>query len=58
MQQSLCVSHDSVRYRPIGGRFSNWLVVEKDLRGIFEYRRRRLLELFPAAAAATKAANS
>ena len=49
---------DSVRYRPIGGRFSNWLVVEKDLRRIFEYRRRRLLELFPAAATATEALNS
>ena len=49
---------DIVRYRPIGGRFSNWLVVEKDLRRIFEYRRRRLLELFPATVSATEALNS
>lgn len=40
---------DSVRYRAIGGRFANWLIVERDLRRIFEYRRQRMIELFPAA---------
>ena len=49
---------DSVRYRAIGGRLANWLIVEKDLRRIFEYRRRRILELFPATASVTEAANS
>lgn len=39
---------DSVRYRPLGGWLTNWLLVENDLRRIFEYRRQRMLELFPA----------
>lgn len=41
---------DCVRYKAIGGRFANWLMVERDLRRIFEYRRQRMLELFSAAA--------
>ncbi len=40
---------DCVRYISIGGRFANWLMVERDLRKIFEYRRHRMLELFSAA---------
>lgn len=39
---------DCVRYKAIGGRFANWLMVERDLRQIFEYRHQRMLELFPA----------
>ena len=42
------VTTDCVRYKAIGGRFANWLMVERDLRKIFEYRRQRMLELFPA----------
>ncbi len=38
---------DDVCYRVPGGRLINWLLVEKDLIRIFEYRRRRMLELFP-----------
>ena len=49
---------DSVRYRAPGGRLANWLVVEKDLRRIFEYRRQRMLELFPATASAREVANA
>lgn len=49
---------DSVHYRAIGGRLANWLIVEKDLRRIFEYRRRRMLELFPATASVTEVASS
>ena len=49
---------DRVRYRAPGGRFANWLVVAKDLRRIFEYRRRRMLDLFPATAPVTEAVNS
>ena len=49
---------DRVRYRALGGRFANWLVVAKDVRRIFEYRRRRMLDLFPATAPVTEAANS
>ena len=50
------LARDRVRYRAIGGRFANWLVVENDLRRIFEYRRRRMLELFAPAASVKKAA--
>ena len=42
------ITMDSVRYRPVGGRVANCLLVETDLRRIFEFRRRRMLELFPA----------
>ena len=49
---------DRVRYRASGGRLANWLVVEKDLRRIFEHRRQRMLELFPATASITEVANS
>jgi len=45
---------DSVRYRPLGGRLANWLIVEKDLRRIFEFRRRRMLELFPQSDVSTE----
>ncbi len=48
---------DRVRYRPTGGRLANWLVVENDLRRIFEYRRRRMLELFRATASAAEGAH-
>jgi ligand-binding SRPBCC domain-containing protein len=34
---------DEVLYRPPLGAFSNRLLVERDLRGIFEYRRERML---------------
>lgn len=46
---------DHIAYRVPGGRFSNWLLVERDLRRIFEYRRKVLAEVFsgpPAAAVA------
>ncbi len=49
---------DKVLYRPTGGRLANWLVVEKDLRRIFEYRRQRMLDLFPATASAAAGADS
>ena len=49
---------DSVRYRAIGGRLAIWLVVEKDLRRIFEYRRQRMLELFPATVSVSEVVNS
>jgi ligand-binding SRPBCC domain-containing protein len=40
---------DTVRYRPWGGRLSHWLIVGRDLRRIFEFRRQRMLELFSTA---------
>lgn len=40
------LARDEVHYRVFGGRLINWLLVEKDLRRIFEFRRTRLLELF------------
>ena len=49
---------DSVRYKALGGCLANWLIVEKDLRRIFEYRRRRMLELFPATASAAGVGHS
>ncbi len=36
----------------------NWLLVEKDLIRIFEYRKRRMLELFPPSAAHTVSAET
>jgi len=37
---------DEVRYVPIGGRLTNWLFVGRDVRRIFEYRERCLMEMF------------
>jgi len=39
--------HDRVLYRPRGGRLANWLLVERDVRGIFEFRHSQLLRRFP-----------
>jgi ligand-binding SRPBCC domain-containing protein len=41
------LARDEVRYRVPGGRLINWLMVQKDLIRIFEFRRRRMLDLFP-----------
>jgi ligand-binding SRPBCC domain-containing protein len=38
---------DDVRYHPIGGALMNWLLVRRDVERIFQYRQRRLQELFP-----------
>ena len=43
---TLC--NDKVTYRPRGGAIINRLFVRKDVQRIFAYRRKRLLELFPA----------
>ena len=43
---TLCI--DKVTYRPRGGAIINRLFVRKDVQRIFAYRRKRLLELFPA----------
>lgn len=37
---------DRVKYRVPGGRLINFLFVQHDLKRIFEYRRKRMLELF------------
>ncbi len=42
---------DRVEYRPPGGPFApiiNAIAVERDVRGIFAFRRTKLLDLFPA----------
>ncbi len=42
---------DRVEYRPPGGPLApivNAIAVERDVRGIFDFRRKKLLELFPA----------
>ena len=41
------MARDEVRYRVPGGRLMNWLLVKNDLIRIFEFRRNRMLELFP-----------
>ena len=41
------LARDEVRYRVPGGRLINWLLVKNDLIRIFEFRRNRMLELFP-----------
>jgi ligand-binding SRPBCC domain-containing protein len=38
---------DEVRYRVPFGRLVNWWLVRRDLERIFEFRRKRMLELFP-----------
>jgi ligand-binding SRPBCC domain-containing protein len=38
---------DEVRYRVPGGRLANWLIVQRDLERIFEFRQKRMRELFP-----------
>jgi ligand-binding SRPBCC domain-containing protein len=43
---TLC--RDEVRYRPRGGALTNWLFVRRDVESIFQYRRKRLEEIFPA----------
>jgi len=43
---TLCI--DKATYRPRGGAIINRLFVRKDVHRIFAYRRKRLLELFPA----------
>jgi ligand-binding SRPBCC domain-containing protein len=51
---TLCI--DSVTYRPRGGAIINRLFVRRDVERIFAYRRRRLLELFPAPLSAARPA--
>jgi ligand-binding SRPBCC domain-containing protein len=41
---TLCL--DRVRYRPHGGALVHWLFVRRDVERIFQYRQRRLNELF------------
>jgi hypothetical protein len=41
---TLCA--DSVRYRPRGGAFMNWLFVRRDVEKIFQYRRQRMEAIF------------
>ena len=41
------LARDEVRYRVLGGRLVNQLFVQKDLVKIFEYREKKMLELFP-----------
>ena len=45
---TLCI--DDVRYRPRGGTLMNWLFVRRDVEKIFQYRRKRLGELFGSGA--------
>jgi ligand-binding SRPBCC domain-containing protein len=43
---TLCA--DDVRYYPIGGWLMDTLFVRRDVRGIFDYRRKKLVEMFGA----------
>jgi len=43
---TLC--RDVVRYHPLGGALSNWLFVRRDVEQIFQYRQKKMNELFPA----------
>jgi ligand-binding SRPBCC domain-containing protein len=45
---TLCL--DCVRYRPRGGALLHWLFVRRDVERIFQYRRKRLGELFSTSA--------
>jgi hypothetical protein len=40
------VVEDSVRYATLGGALIDWLLVRHDLKRIFDYRHRRLLNIF------------
>jgi len=44
---TFCADH--VRYHPFGGALVNHLFVRRDVERIFQYRRERLLEIFPRA---------
>jgi len=44
---TLCT--DRVRYHPRGGALMDRLFVRRDVEAIFEYRRHRLLAIFPSA---------
>ena len=50
---AVCI--DEVRYRPRGGALVNWLFVRRDVERIFEFRRKRLLEIFADAKRSAKA---
>jgi ligand-binding SRPBCC domain-containing protein len=39
---------DRVEYSVLGGALVNWLIVERDVQAIFNYRREKLVELFSA----------
>ena len=41
---TVCI--DAVRYRPRGGALMHWLFVRRDVERIFQFRRKRLLEIF------------
>ena len=41
---TLCL--DEVSYRPPGGALMNWLFVRRDLKNIFDFRSRRLAQMF------------
>jgi ligand-binding SRPBCC domain-containing protein len=43
---TLCT--DDVRYWPRGGALMNYLFVRRDIEAIFLYRKKRMIELFPA----------
>jgi len=42
---TLCL--DQVRYCPRGGALAHWLIVRRDVDRIFNFRRQRLMQLFP-----------
>jgi ligand-binding SRPBCC domain-containing protein len=46
---TLC--RDEVEYWPRGGAIINWLFVRRDIERIFQFRQRRLLEIFAGGAA-------
>lgn len=48
------LARDQVRYRVPGGRIIHWLMVKNDLIRIFEFRRNKMLELFPPCTASSQ----
>lgn len=49
------IAHDHVHYDHFGGRLVNRMLVAPDIAQIFEYRQKRMAELFPALDAAIEA---
>lgn len=45
-EDGVTIAEDHVEYAVLGGSLVHWLLVERDVKKIFEYRRRRMEEIF------------
>ena len=45
-EDGMTLCEDHVNYAPLGGELMNWLLVERDVRRIFNYRHQKMAEIF------------